>query len=220
MKIKAIGFDIDGTLYPNYRLYIHSALGAAAHLRLFHHFGKIRKEIRKIRPVDDFQGLQAKLLGESFGISPVKAEYLLKEIVYGRWESTFRYMRPFPHLRTLIESLKKEGYRLGVLSDFPVEKKVDFLGLGGLWDATLSSEEVGYLKPNPEPFISLAEKLEVHPEDTLYVGNHYHYDVLGAKAAGMFTAHLSRRSPGDSQATFTFCNYKEFATKFHDFLKN
>ena len=48
-EIKAVAFDIDGTLYPNYRLYIKMAFYFLKNLKFFLHYNKIRKANKKER---------------------------------------------------------------------------------------------------------------------------------------------------------------------------
>jgi putative hydrolase of the HAD superfamily len=84
------------------------------------------------------------------------------------------------------------------------------------WDLAASAEDVGYLKPNPEPFIYVADKLDVPVRNILYVGNHYDYDILGANKVGMKTAHLSRRRRNGTHADFTFASYKELHKQLID----
>ncbi len=54
-----------------------------------------------------------------------------------------------------------------------------------------SSKELGYGKPDPRFFLTIAEKLDVAPEDCLMVGNHYTKDIVGAKRAGMKTVYYN-----------------------------
>ena len=97
-----------------------------------------------------------------------------------------------------------------MLSDFPVERKLRYLGLDGYWDCALTSEETGYLKPNPEPFLAVAGRLGLPPEQIVFVGDKYLYDVLGAHRVGMRTAHLTRVPENHGVADFSFRGYSRF----------
>ena len=55
----------------------------------------------------------------------------------------------------------------------------------------------------------------MEPEEILYVGDHYEYDVLGAHAVGMRVAHLTRKERPDSVADFQFGGYKELIQFIH-----
>ena len=207
MKIKAVGFDIDGTLYPNLSMYIKTSSSFLNHPRLVFHFSKIRKEIRKSDYSGSFREYQAKLLAYSMKITQEKAADLIERHLYQNWVYSFKGVRPFSTVRPALLSLKREGLKLGALSDFPVEKKLDFLGLSDVMDIAFSSEETGHLKPHSAPFTNMISKFGVKPEEILYVGNSYKYDILGAKKEGLRTAHLVKKPDANSQADFSFYSF-------------
>jgi putative hydrolase of the HAD superfamily len=218
MKIKAVGFDIDGTLYPNFSMYMRSSSSFISHPMLVLHFGKIRKEIRKTEYIGDFRETQAKLLAYSMKIPVDKAEDLMERHLYQRWVYSFKGVKPFKDVRPALLSLKRNGIKLGALSDFPVEKKLDFLGLTDLMDIAFSSEETGHLKPHSAPFTNMISKFGVGPEEILYVGNSYKYDVIGARNAGLRTAHLVKKPHPDTLADFSFQSFldlRDWITTFN-----
>jgi len=210
MAIKAVAFDLDGTFYPYSHMFSISLFLALCHPWFLFQFSRVRKEIRSIRPVDNFRELQAKLMAERLAITRERAEEAIERIIYDKFENLFRFMKPFPHLTATLGELKGAGYKLAVLSDFPVKRKLSYLGLAGLWDYTLSSEETNYLKPNKEPFLKIVETLKVDPGEILFVGDRYHYDVVGARQVGMKTAHFTRIAEANGLADFTFNSYKGF----------
>lgn len=194
MKLLAIAFDIDGTLYPNRTMYLRSIPFGLRNMRLMKVFRKVRKELRTIRPIEDFYATQARSVADALGKPYEQTRSRIDKVIYGEWEQVLTSVPLYKGVREFIESLKSAGIRVGVMSDFPVHRKLEILGLSGLWDAEISAEETGYLKPAAEPFEVLSDRLGVTPEQTLYVGNSYHYDILGAGRAGMYTAHLESRT--------------------------
>lgn len=147
------------------------------------------------------------MIARSMKREPGKVYAQVEVNLYKNWERDFRFLRPFPHVKTMLTELKARGnLKLGVLSDFPVKQKLSFMGLGEYWDAAFSSEDVNYLKPRPGPFLALAERMGLAPEEILYVGNNPRYDVEGAKGVGMKTALLGRH--GDHGADFVFTDYR------------
>lgn len=207
MRIKAVAFDLDGTLYPNYKFYFHSIPFFLTHPRLVSHFRKIRATIRTIRPIRNFRRLQAELLAISLRVSVDTAAELIERDIYGKWEAVFSRVTAFPGVQQLLARLQGRGVKLAVISDLPVERKLKFLKLDGYFDCAFSAEETGYLKPNPEPFLALTERLGLAPNYILYVGNNYKYDILGAKEVGMRSAHLTGKRVADSRADLTFSSY-------------
>lgn len=208
MDIDAVAFDIDGTLYPNSRMYLNSVLFSLPRLRFLYHFRQVRMRIRSVRPLSDFKEAQAQILADLMHIPYNRARNRIERAIYSRWQRVFRHIRPFPYLSDLLLRLQSHGYAIGVMSDFPVGDKLAHLNLPQVWDCVISSEETGYLKPNPEPFLRLASALGTVPERVLYVGNSYEYDIIGAFNVGMKTAHLARESAGNSVADIVFEDYR------------
>jgi len=50
-----------------------------------------------------------------------------------------------------------------------------------------SSKELGFKKPDPRFFTSIAKKLSLSPNECVMIGNYYEKDITGAKQAGMQT---------------------------------
>ena len=208
MPLKAVAFDVDGTLYPNASMYLHSVGLALGNLRLIKTLELVRLQLRNHPDAsDDFHRVQARLMAKNLGITPERAYALVEGRVYTRWYRIFRKLRPFPGLAATLGAFRSAGLKLAVLSDFPIRNRLADLGLAGPWDLAFSSEETGYLKPHSQPFEVLAQRLGLACSDILYVGNSYTYDVLGAASAGMPCAHLTRKPKNGSQAAFSFSTY-------------
>ncbi|MFW6234042.1 MAG: HAD family hydrolase [Spirochaetota bacterium] len=203
MTLKAIAFDIDGTLYPNRSMYLRSIPFALRNIRLMREFRRVRKELRAIRPIHDFYETQAQYVADGLGQSYAVARERIDRLIYGEWEQVLRSVKVYAGVRDFIARLAGSTVKIGVMSDFPVHNKLEILGLSGLWDAEVAAETTGYLKPAAEPFIVLSGQLGVNPDETLYVGNSYHYDVIGASRAGMFTAHLDPRTRSKAELVHT-----------------
>jgi putative hydrolase of the HAD superfamily len=212
MNIRAICFDMDGTLYPYYWMYITSIRLFLSYPSFSYHFSCVRREIRTMRGIKDFRKKQAELLAQKMNISGSRAYTLIEERIYREWIDSFHIIRPFPHLKQVLKQIKQYRITLALLSDYPVERKLAYLGLEHLWDLKFSSEEVHSLKPNPECFLELIRLLDISPEKILYVGDTYDYDIIGAKQVGMKTAHLSKRQKKGSISDFTFSHYKDFSS--------
>jgi putative hydrolase of the HAD superfamily len=230
-EITAIGFDIDGTLYPPFALYGRLIPFTAFNLPLMTAFQKTRKVLHaeaaaamdfgldypiKVSKEGGFYKKQAALLAKFQKKFKYSAKDDIEMLIYEDWTWLFRKIKPYPHVFETITALKYSGYKLGILSDFPVREKLIHMGLGAFWDASLSSEEVGALKPHPIGFLALAEALGTPPEKILYVGNSYQFDVCGAAAAGMKTAlrvnPLQRRKRfSPVQPDLLFSDYRELA---------
>lgn len=213
MKIDAVAFDIDGTLYPSWQMYLLSIPLFLSNSGFFRAFNRVRKDLRRSPVSGDFYATQAALLAERMGISDKQADNLIHRIAYGEWNRCFSRICPFPGVRQTVVRLREIGLKTAVLSDFPLGDRLERLGLDGLWDVAMSSEDAGSLKPDPQPFRELAKRLEADPGRILYVGNNCEYDVGGAAAAGMQTALIGSCLNKKHKADIVFTNYKMLENK-------
>lgn len=209
--IRAVAFDIDGTLYPVRRIVPRSLPLICAHLKLFYAFGKARQALRRERPGPALRRRQAELVAHLLGVDAGEAARRIEQVVYGQWPRRFGRLRPYAGVVQTLAALRRQGLRLGVVSDSPfTREKLSALGLHGGWDAVVSADEAGALKPNPEPFLRVAQLLAVPPGEVMFVGNSYHRDVVGAHCAGMRAAHFTRRRVRDGVAAVSFSHYRMF----------
>ncbi|MDR1210766.1 MAG: HAD family hydrolase [Spirochaetaceae bacterium] len=191
-SLGAVAFDLDGTLYPNYRFYLQLVFFTLKEHRLLVAMGRAREMLRsaveKSGDAAGFYELQARLMAELLKDDPAIVREKTEKLIYRGWEPLFRKIKLYAHVKESLAALRDAGLKLGLLSDFPPERKLEYLGLGGLFDAVLCSETSGRLKPAPEPFLELAGALGEDTSRILYVGNSISYDILGAKGVGMKTA--------------------------------
>ncbi|MDR0784939.1 MAG: HAD family hydrolase [Treponema sp.] len=219
--LEAVAFDLDGTLYPNLNFYVYIIPFILKELKFLSAFGRARNIVRSRREeYEDFYTAQAqetaKLLNLGDSSIGTTREKIEREIYRG-WEPHFKNVKLFPYMKKMLYFLKERRLRVGLLSDFPYKRKIVNLGLEGFWDAALCSEEVGVLKPGSKPFLLLADRLGVRPEQTLYVGNSVRYDVQGAQRAGMKTAlktsflqtAASALRQKSTDANFVFYDYRQ-----------
>ena len=102
-----------------------------------------------------------------------------------RRENLWRRVPPGTH--ETLESLRADGYRLGVVSnaDGRVAQLLRDLDLDTCFETIIDSHHVGFEKPDPAIFQCALEKLGAQASSSLYVGDMYAVDVLGARAAGL-----------------------------------
>ena len=233
-RFPAVAFDLDGTLYPNSSFYarlIPFLLKESGYLRAF---GKARDRLRmeyaaleineaktgeKLSPAgnnDSFYKIQARYMSVILKTGADSLEKKTEEIIYRGWEPLFKKVRLYSHVIDTLKTLRENGVKLALMSDFPPDKKIEYLGLSGLWDAVMCSETIGRLKPDPLPFIELQKTLNLPADEILYVGNSFSYDVLGARKIGMKTAWIRQKSmyffpdkKRERQADFVFFDYRQ-----------
>lgn len=85
-----------------------------------------------------------------------------------------------------------EHHKLGLISNFTyapvIYAALRRLSINKFFNAILVSEAVGWRKPHPKIFHEALRKLDVKPEETIYVGDSPLEDIKGAEALGIRTA--------------------------------
>jgi putative hydrolase of the HAD superfamily len=91
-----------------------------------------------------------------------------------------------PGTQELLQRLRRK-YRLAVISnsDGGMARLLDSRGLGQCFEAVIDSGSVGHEKPAPEIFRAALDALAVAPKHSVYIGDIYSVDYLGARNAGM-----------------------------------
>lgn len=109
---------------------------------------------------------------------------------------------PTPAVGGILARLHGRGFRLAILSNWPLAATIDRYAEASGWtpslDGIVVSQRVGAIKPHPAIFRAAAEVLGDPPPDAiLHVGDDWEADVVGAKGVGWRAAYL-RASPADS----------------------
>ena len=194
-KIKAVAFDIDGTLYRTWKFNIRMPFYFLPRSFFFLKYGLVRNIMHKTPATENFMEVQAEHMAKKLHCSTQEAKERLDKVIYKGLEKKFLHIKPCKGALDFIKRLKKNGYKIGILSDFPPEQKGDIWGIRDFCDVVLGSEEAGALKPDATPFLKLADQLHLKPEEILYVGNNHKYDIVGSKNVGMRAAWIALPLP-------------------------
>lgn len=106
----------------------------------------------------------------------------------------------FKEVLAVLQRLARR-YTLGALSNGNAD--IRLVGLGELFDFSISAVDAGAAKPEPAMFEAACRYLEVLPGQIVHVGDDPEHDVLGAAQAGLRTVWVNRRGrawPGDAPA--------------------
>ena len=128
-NIKAVAFDIDGTLYRAWKLNFRMSLYFLPRCFFFLKYGLVRIIMRKSERSDNFLDVQAKFMAEKLHCSKDEAKEKLDRIVYKGLAKFFKNIKPCKGSIEFIKKLKESGYKIGILSDFPPEQKGDIWGI-------------------------------------------------------------------------------------------
>jgi putative hydrolase of the HAD superfamily len=91
-----------------------------------------------------------------------------------------------PGTRAALERIR-EKFRIAVISnaDGKIERVLSRCGIADCFESITDSGIVGVEKPRPEIFEAALKTMNVRPEESLYVGDVYSVDYVGATNAGM-----------------------------------
>lgn len=198
MSIKALSFDVDGTLFDLRQMKIVFAIPAIRNARLLRAYLAAREEVRKLGKVDDVREEQVKLVAAALGIAPDDARARIDKLIDGEWMNAFRHVKPFKGVREALSAFAAKGLPMVTLSDYPAAKKLAGMKLDHVtWAADISAEDLGALKPHRVSFDHAVKTLGVAPDEILHVGDRLDADIAGAHAVGMraalFTAGNARK---------------------------
>ncbi|WEG14610.1 HAD family hydrolase [Pullulanibacillus sp. KACC 23026] len=112
----------------------------------------------------------------------------------------------FPEVRELLDSLHEQDKQLAILTNGEEQHqtmKINQLGLRKWFpiENIFISETVGHAKPKREVFEFVEKKLNLDQTKTVYVGDNYEKDIMGAKQAGwqaIWMNHRNRELPKDA----------------------
>jgi len=111
------------------------------------------------------------------------------------------YVRPYEDALPVIDTLRQQGFRLGVISNGTpgVARNLELAGISKRVEFVLVSALVGWEKPSPRIFAMGLEAVGLRPDEVVFVGDHYEADIRGARAIGMEAVLIDRE--GRSNAT-------------------
>jgi putative hydrolase of the HAD superfamily len=100
------------------------------------------------------------------------------------------WQRVLPGVPDSLDRLRRAGLRLAVVSNAngTAPRLLEQVGLAPCFDTILDSALEGVEKPDPEIFRRALARVGASPARALHVGDLYHVDVLGARAAGAAAA--------------------------------
>jgi 2-haloacid dehalogenase len=105
-----------------------------------------------------------------------------------------RRLPAHPDVHRALARLRGAGFGVVTLTNSVsavAEDQLRNAGLRDLVDAVHSADEVGRLKPAPEPYRHVLDAQRVAPSDAVLIAAHG-WDIAGAAAAGLATAFVSR----------------------------
>lgn len=191
---KAVLFDLDGTLIDTTELILYcfnhaweTICGRTHPPEVFVATMGIPLKDAMHRLLGKTDGLQSEQIGELRTARFV--ESLVREYRACNAANHDRLARPFSGMDLVLATLRDRGYAVGVVTSKSQEFAQRGLRLCGLWefmDVLISMDDTSIHKPRPEPLLLALERLQLAPQQTVYIGDSRH-DMQAGRAAGMRT---------------------------------
>lgn len=203
MAIRAVLFDLDNTLFDFNTAHKQSLLALAEYgesrfdipaRRFLLAYQQADKQLKKEQPMAAAchnRIIIAQRMLEQLGLPSMVTPLELYETY---WGTMLRSIKPREGAVELLSRLHRQRIRTGICTDMTTHiqhRKIAALGLAGYLDAMVTSEEAGVEKPNPKIFYDCMNKLNVKPNEALFIGDSFERDVCGAHAAGILPIWLN-----------------------------
>lgn len=215
--IRAVLFDVDGTLMDNNTLHIQAwkeAFRPYKHLdepELLKHVGKGSESYIK--------SLAPELTASDQAAIRDSKRALYREIGAAA--------APFPGAQAALREAHRRGLAIALASSAnrtEIDRYVGLMGIDDLVSAVVTASDVARTKPDPDLFLAALAKLDVPPHAAFVVGDTV-YDVLAARAAGMPTiavlsGGLPREALESAGAYAVLRDVGELAERFDEILSN
>jgi putative hydrolase of the HAD superfamily len=125
------------------------------------------------------------------------------------------YVRLYPGTADMLESLRKNGKKVYLLSNAQrifTEYEMHVLGIAKYFDSILISSDYRTRKPDRRFFDALIERCGIDASRTLFIGNDSRTDIAGARSVGFdtFYVHSNISPEGDlaPDATYSVAEFQ------------
>ncbi|MGH1572640.1 HAD family hydrolase [Methylobacterium sp. P31] len=181
--MRAVIFDIDGTLLDSVDLHARAWVEAFAHFGIETDQAQVRHQIGK--GGDELMPVflpQARIEREGEAIEAYRSDLFKRKYL--------PEVRPFPGVRPLFERIRSAGLKIALASSgkrSEVEHYTQILKIGDLVDVATSSDDADRSKPHPDIFEAAVKKLDGVPPGAIRVVGDTPYDAEAAGKAGLRT---------------------------------
>ena len=177
--IKSIIFDFDGTLINTNDVIIE------AWQYTYRHYGQEEKPIEHITKCFG-EPLLATMAREFPDIDPQESAQVYRDRQVAKAEELVSLFDDIPEL---LASLRKEGYKIGIVTSRTRESTLGYLrqfGIEDCFDGIVTCDDTDKHKPDPEPVLMGLKKLGAMAEEALMIGDSS-FDMKSANNAGVKT---------------------------------
>jgi len=185
--LKAVIFDMDNTLFDFIEAQLMACkavtnrLGVGNKYDLFDYFLRDPRRFEDLGNIADYMRDRGLYDRETYGeCCRIYDEAKMEAIV------------PYPGVKEVLEGLRARGVRLAVVtnaSNGNALARLNRAGLAGFFDAVVSADMTGRMKPEPDSVILALKMLDLRPEEAVLVGDSMGRDIAAGRRLGTLTAY-------------------------------
>lgn len=191
-KIRAVIFDVDGTLYRQFPVRLHMAIRLAVYCLT--HARKVREllgiyHFRKVREEETFRtSPMEEQIREAARRAGLSDEPRLREAI-----QAWMFREPLPLIRryanreilALMNRLQREGRQIVIWSDYAPDEKLAVLNVKPDRIYYPGHNGIDEMKPSEKAARKILQDLGLEPEKTAYLGDRTEKDGQSAAAVGI-----------------------------------
>lgn len=185
-------FDFDGTLVNTNDVII------ASWQHTYKHYTGHEESVEKITACFG-EPLLITMAREFPDVDPLVSAEVYREF---QKEKADELVKVFEGVPEMLETLKKEGFRMAIVTSRTRESALRYLNMFGLaeyFEDMVSCEDTDIHKPNPQPILLCLEKLGIEKDEAIMVGDSP-FDIKCANNAGVKSVLVDWRITSDSEA--------------------
>jgi len=184
-----------------------NAENEAKDLNLFSSFGRMEREEYWLQ----WDALVLKHLG-------IVENAELAKIVQSKWDH-FVDNTLYLEVRDVLSELKTKGLKIGLISNVYEEEInacMQKAGLGSAaFDVVVGVDAIGKMKPHPDVFKYALHKLNVQPEEAIFVGDNVEVDYKGAENVGIHALLINRTEKKELSDPKTITDLREILSQIY-----
>ena len=192
-NIKAIIFDVDGTLYDQSKLRVRMLWALLKYylirpsryqeLIILHHFRKEREK-RVGYCSNDLNSEQYIWCAEKLNIPVEKVRAVVKYWIY---EFPLKYINKckYKGIEQLFTLLHEANIKISIYSDYPAKEKLNAMQLTADLIVTSIDPNINCFKPQPKAVHYICSLLAVPSNECIFIGDRYSRDGKCAENAGI-----------------------------------
>ena len=195
MLAAGIIFDFDGTLYGDWRIWISIIEETLSDFQISITPLEALEEARRMIRTESFANSTIRISGVATTLARrggLCQDEEVKKRFFERLDAKMDEAGPGEKLNRLLKRFADEDFRMGIVTfvrSQRIFRRLEVWRLKEYFRSVITPDEVGEIKPSPQPFLKAMKDLEVSPDRCFVVGDEP-VDMMGGKRAGATTIGL------------------------------